>query len=247
MPRLMNDDMDNHKVAGGGGFQFSAVRPDKLGATEYTLVTIIMDVSGSVDGFKDELLKTKKAIIEACQKSPRADNLLVRDVAFNHNVEELHGFKQLNEIDVNDYEPYYPNGTTYLYGATYSGVASTIEYGKLLVDQDFDVNGAVYIITDGLNNIDGVEPKDIKDLIMQSKKDEDGIESMITILVGLGDDTNVSRALTRFKDEANLTQFVDVGEATPGKLAKLAQFVSQSISSQSQSLGSGSASVPLNF
>ena len=35
---------------------------------------------------------------------------------------------------------------------------------------------------------------------------------------------------------------IDVGDATPRKLAKLAAFVSQSISSQSQALGTGGPS-----
>jgi hypothetical protein len=36
-----------------------------------------------------------------------------------------------------------------------------------------------------------------------------------------------------------------MGNVTPGKLAKLAQFVSKSISSQSQALGTGGASQPV--
>ena len=45
--------------------------------------------------------------------------------------------------------------------------------------------------------------------------------------------------------EAGLTQYVSIGKATPGKLAKFAQFVSQSISSTSAALGSGAASQPI--
>ena len=47
--------------------------------------------------------------------------------------------------------------------------------------------------------------------------------------------------------EAGLSQFVDAGDATPQRLAKLAQFVSQSISLQSRALGSGAPSQPLTF
>jgi len=49
----------------------------------------------------------------------------------------------------------------------------------------------------------------------------------------------VTTALKNFSDQARLNQFVDAGEATAQKLAKLAAFVSRSITSQSQALGSG--------
>ncbi len=72
------------------------------------------------------------------------------------------------------------------------------------------------------------------------------------VLIGLFDPkdshaTQVKGYLKIFKDEAEIDQYVDAGDATPTKLAKLAEFVSQSISSQSQSLGSGGPSQNLNF
>jgi len=53
--------------------------------------------------------------------------------------------------------------------------------------------------------------------------------------------------LEQFKNEAGIDQFVSIGEATPAKLAKLADFISRSISSTSQALGTGNASQPLTF
>ena len=58
---------------------------------------------------------------------------------------------------------------------------------------------------------------------------------------------DVERALDRFFKEAALTQKIDVGAATPEALAKLGNFVSESISSQSQALGTGAPSQALNF
>jgi hypothetical protein len=52
--------------------------------------------------------------------------------------------------------------------------------------------------------------------------------------------------LQDFKDKAGITQYVSLGRATPGRIAKLAQFVSQSISSTSAALGTGVPSQPIN-
>jgi hypothetical protein len=57
----------------------------------------------------------------------------------------------------------------------------------------------------------------------------------------------VKKALDRFHKDTNLSQFVDIGDATAGKLAKLANFVSESVSSQSRALGTGAPSQTLNF
>ncbi len=252
MPKLMaQDDTQVINIAGPGTFQFSAVRIENLGATEYTLATIVCDISGSVMRFADELLNCIKAIVEACQKSPRAENLLLRLLLFNDDLVEIHGFVNLQDIDINSYDPLDPDNMTALFDATYDAVSATLEYSKRLVDQDFDCNGAVYIITDGMDNRSSMSPRSIKDKIEDAMAKEE-IESIVTVLVALHDPNQrmngeVRNALDRFHKDANLSQFVDIGDATSGKLAKLANFVSESVSSQSQALGSGAPSQALNF
>lgn len=63
---------------------------------------------------------------------------------------------------------------------------------------------------------------------------------MISVLIGVNTaNPSMVRNLKLLKDNAGMTHFIDAGEATKDKLAKLAAFVSQSISSQSQSLNTG--------
>lgn len=231
---------------GGSNFSFSATRIDNLGSTEYTLVTNVTDISISVCPYAHLLLSMKKAIVEACKKSPRSDNLMLRDLTFNTKLQEIHGFKLLSSINPDDYLPLSPYGYTALVDATYSAIGATLTYAKTLIDQDFDVNGCIYISTDGEENSSTLDISAIKNQIAECRKKEN-IESLQVILIGLTSDAQISKALQDFKDEAGLDEYIDVGDVTPQKLAKLAQFVSTSISSQSQSLGSGSASKPLTF
>ena len=252
MPRLMataDDQIIN--TPGPGNFQFSAVRIEDLGATEYTLVTIVCDISGSVMSFSNELLTCIKTIVEASQKNPRSENLLLRLITFNQDICEIHGFKNLSDIDVSTYEPLHPDGFTALYDASYDAIGATLEYSKRLVEQDFDCNGAVYIITDGMNNRGTMTPSSIAKKCSDALKNED-IESLVTILIGLHDPNShwsreVVKHLEDFKADAGLTEFVDVGDATVQKLAKLANWVSESVSSQSQALGTGAPSQSLSF
>lgn len=249
MPKLMGDEdkMQVMKVAGAGAFQFSAIKPANLGASEYTLVTIACDVSGSVETFRKELLEAVKAVVRACQKNPRSENLMLRLVSFNHNLMEVHGFLPLNSINPDDYKDLDCDGSTALYDAVFSSVGATTTYSESLIAQDYNVNGAIYIITDGMDNASGETRKRIKEQIAKSKKAE-VIESLITVLVGVNTgDGQCKDYLEKFKDEAGLTQFVDIGDATPQRLAKLGGWVSKSISSQSQALGTGGPSQSLTF
>ncbi len=245
MPRF--NDMQNIQLPGAGNFQFSAIRPDKLGATEYTLVTIVVDVTSSVAAFSRELLECVKSVIGACQNSPRADNLMVRLLAFNDSRQEIHGFVPLNKIDPAGYKPLVCSGSTALYDAVYDAVAATNAYAKTLFSQDFDVNAAIYIITDGMDNCSSLRPNAIADQVRKAMKQE-YLDSLITVLVGVDTrDAGVSAHLQLFQTDAQLSQFVDIADADAGNLAKLGRFVSHSISLQSQALGSGNGAQSLSF
>lgn len=246
MPKFINDEnMENLPVV-GSSFNFSAIRPEKLmGTSEYTLVTIVTDRSGSVIPYAKELLDAIKTAVTSCKASPRAENLLVRLVTFSTNVTEVHGFVKLNDIITDDYEAIQCGGGTSLFDATYESIGATLGYAKKLYTQDFDVNGIVFIITDGSDNCSTMTATGVGSLLDKVVMDEE-IESLITILIGVNAGS-YRRSLEDFKDLANLSQYVDVGDANEKNLAKFAKFVSKSVSSQSQSLGTGGPSQLLTF
>ena len=65
MPRF-DDNMEINNT-GNANYQYSAVKIDKLAgeSSEFTLVSIVIDITGSVFDFADELLLTMKSIIKA--------------------------------------------------------------------------------------------------------------------------------------------------------------------------------------
>lgn len=242
--KLFGDDM---QVAQVGNFQFSGARPERLGSTEYTLVTMVTDKTGSIRDFAGDLLLMKRAIVEACAKSPRRDYLMLRDVEFNTQPDEVHGFAELRTIDASQYVKPNCGGLTNLYDATFLAVAATNEYAKMLAEQEFLVNAIVFVTTDGDDTGSAHTPASVAKEMARGVQNE-WLESLNVVLVGVNvTDPRCAAALTKFKAEAGLTQYVDVGEATPQRLAKLADFVSRSISSQSQSLGTGGPSQALVF
>ncbi len=243
MPR-MNDNTDEYSFGGSSNFKFSGVRTEHLTASEYTLVNIGVDVTGSTGGFSQELRNCLIAAVQSCKKSPRSDNLLLRVYLFSSiyagGIHEIHGFKPLAEIDPNDYPQLDSNGMTPLYDAAYSAVGSINSYAKALYDDEFMSNAISFIITDGADNDSAMGPMAVRKEV-ESALTAEFLESHIIVLIGI----NVAQyraQLEHFQKEAKLDKFIDAGDATPSKLAKLAEFVSQSVSSQSQSLGTGGPS-----
>jgi uncharacterized protein YegL len=137
-------------------------------------------------------------------------------------------------------------GMTALYDATMAAVSATNAYAKTLADAEFGANAIVFVITDGDDNASAsYGPKDIAREIAAGVKAE-VLESIRVVLIGVNA-AQYRQQLEVFAAAADIDQYVDAGDATPGKLAKLAQFVSKSISCQSQSLGTGGPSQALVF
>lgn len=245
MPLLNVEDMDTATI-GGSNFQFSGAKIDSLGATEYTLVTIACDVSGSVYGFKSEMEQAISSVVQACSKSPRADYLLLRLVVFNSRLDEVHGFKQLQDCSPNDYLGILNvGGCTALFDAAFNAAEATNQYAKNLTDQDFDVNGIVVVITDGCDNGSSFNESKVRQALEDSTRKE-YMESMLSILVGVGLGA-ADQYMQSFKTNAGFDQYVGLADADAATLSKLANFVSKSVSAQSQSLGTGGASQALTF
>ncbi len=235
----------------GSGFQFSGATIDNLEASEYTLVTIALDETGSISGKEAEIEDMLKAAVGACFSSPYSNNLLIRVIRFGsqynrqngNGVNEIHGFKPLSEIDLNAYPALKGVGMTPLYDAVFSSVGAMNTYAESLVDLDFAVNGISFIITDGGENAStGAGVNDVRRELEKSVTGEI-MESHLSILIGIDNGyDNTKQKLADFQRDAGMNQFIWAGEATKGKLAKLAEFVSQSISSTSQALGTGGPS-----
>ncbi len=234
--------MQGYKL--GGNFTFTAKRIEKLGATEYTLVTIALDETGSVSGFEAELQAMLVQAVESCKRSPRSDNLLVRVLYFSSKypkgLSEIHGFKPLSEIDTSLYPVPSPGGMTPLCDATYSGIGAMNTYGKDLFAQDYLVNGIGFVITDGGENASTATMDMVK---QEFKKAVSGecLESLVSVLIGVNAQSCRS-LLEAFARDAGFDKYIDAGDANERNLAKLAAFVSQSVSSQSQSIGTGGPS-----
>lgn len=229
-------------------FGFSRQRLADFQASEYTLVELHIDCSGTMAGFESQVEVVIQNVIEACRRSPRAGNLLVRVVLFASGINEVHPYKLLKEIRSDEYSGVIRcGGMTSLRDTTRDMFSSIASSAKTMRDADYEVNAIGFVITDGEDTSSTSGPQQV----MQACKDlvaSEVVDSYRSIIISINNaDPRFHSAMQQFASQCGFDQVVDVGNATPAALAKLGDFVSQSISSQSSSLGTGAPSQPVTF
>lgn len=247
MPVLNEERMETRSIP-NGHYGYSTMRLEDLGASEYTLVTIVNDASGSVAGFCGAMEKALGSIVQACKMSPRSNNLLLRLVTFNDRLSETHGYKLLDQCRPADYAGILsPGGSTALYDAAENAVAAAAAQGRQMKDAGYSVNGIVFVMTDGMDNASHLAIPQLRHTLEQGVQDSH-LESLVSVLIGVNvRDRGVSDYLKQLYADAGFTQYIELERADASTLARLADFVSRSISAQSQSLGTGGPSRPLTF
>jgi hypothetical protein len=233
----------------GGNFGFTGMQiGDPTMAMEQTLYSLAVDESGSTLPFRTQMSGCTQEIIKSLRHSPRADNLMFRLTHFGTGIREIHGFKTLQKCNVGDYANVFSNaGRTELYDATLDIAEATRIYAEKLANERYMSNGVLVVLTDGCDYGSVHTPKDVQQSFEQMVQGE-MLESLMTILIGVNiEDDHVKSELETFKDKAGFNQFITVKDASEKTMAKIADFISRSVSSQSQALGSGGASQSLTF
>lgn len=251
------DEIQDISLQTASAFQFSAADPSQLtgASSKFTLATIAVDVSGSVSQFATTIEQLVAEIVRACQKDPAADSLMIRVVKFNHDVEEVHGFKLLGSVNPGDYKgKFYCGGSTALYDAMANSVESAVAYGKNLAASAYIANAVTFVVTDGAENASTTATS--PDVVARANEEAvkgEALESSQIILLGLTNDPSFGTYLEGVRKDCKCDKSMIIGSfsvggpnVNAGKIAKLVGFVSHSVSSTAQACGTGgpSKSIP---
>lgn len=247
MPLMSDNDVDGTPTK-ATHYGFSNININNLGADSYTLFGLILDKSGSVSVFAKTIEEAAKNVIRGCQNAPRADNMLVRMLCFNGKIDPIHDFKLLMDCAPDSYSDIIrAGGTTALYDASVDIIDSVANAGKDLLANDYKANGIVAIVTDG-EDVGSVHTAVSVKAALEKARRSECLESILTILIGVNiQDPTIGQKLKEFQAEAGIDQYIEIDKADPKTFAKVAGFIVASVSSQSQSLGTGSASKPIVF
>ena len=232
----------------GGNFGYKAVAVNDLLSSENTIVTGLVDESGSTSPWKRDIELCIKEIVKSLYHCPVADKLVYRHCHFDTTFKELHGFRPLKECKESDYDGCWAGGgQTALFKSECNVLHATLDYAKQQSALHFTVNALNFFVSDGENYLsspDHITPDDVKKANADCITSE-VLESLITIFIGVNPDDEIRRKLQEHCDYVGFTQFIPMEKANEKTLGQLAQWISKSIQSQSQHLGSGGPSQPL--
>lgn len=249
MPKF-TEDLEQHKV---GHFGFSAVSIDDLESSGYTLATIVCDRSGSTSGFQDAMEAALKSSVEALRKHPNSESIMVRVLTIDSECEEQHGFIPLPDVDTDRYDGMLAaRGMTCLFDGCVNGAQAASQYGRQLLQDRYNANGILIVITDGMNNAGKFAAESdvshVKKAFDDTKLTE-CLESFTTVLIAVNvENIGVGAGLRKFHADAGFTaDMIELKDASPATIAKIGEFITDSVSSTSTSLGTGAASQSIKF
>ncbi len=206
---------------------FGNFNPDEIEVDETINAVFLIDVSGSVAAYVQDLNLAFNEFTESMQKSHIADKLLVSIIEFNHVINVINGFMPVENIKTMDFSKKI-GGMTALYDAVYAGLKNALDYRNNLENSGVETKTILYVITDGGDNSSQTAPHVIKKIIGDLKKDERNMFSFSSVLFGIGNEADFRQA----QQEMGIEHLAQIG-ISGEEIKKMIGFISQSISSVS--------------
>ncbi|OGI16597.1 MAG: hypothetical protein A3J63_01985 [Candidatus Moranbacteria bacterium RIFCSPHIGHO2_02_FULL_40_12b] len=213
---------------------------DDIQATDVTLLTLVVDDTGSLAHLIDSVIEGQNQLLEAIRNSKQKDNILLALWKFDADSKLVHSYVPVGQATKLDRRNYRASGSsTALNDAWMNAMASNIAYAQMLRSSGTPVKNIAVVITDGQDNDSRRYraadcAKVNKDLLKS--------EQFILAFVGMGQtaaDETQFRLIAEemgFPDGAILTV-----DSTPSEIRKIFNMISQSAIRASQKAVSAAA------
>ncbi len=206
------------------GLNFTNFDPANIQVSETINVVFVIDKSGSVISYVDDLNNVLNEFLHELQKSHVSDRVMASVIEFSDKVEVKSAFHPL--VDIDDFN-IRPCGMTNLYGATLAGLENALAYKEEQENNGLTAKTLVFIITDGCDN-QGVNPDLVKQKINEIYKNEMNSFSFSVIMFGLGNETEFDSAREAMGIKPEM--LAKLGTSAK-ELRKMVGFISSSVSS----------------
>lgn len=206
------------------GLNFTNFDPANISVSETINVVFIIDKSGSVSAYNDDLNNILNEFLHELQKSHVSDRVLASVIEFNQDIDVKSAFHPI--VDVKDFNVK-PYGMTNLYGAVLAGLENAVAYKDEQANNGLTSKTLVFVITDGEDNC-GVNPDLVKNKIAEIYKDEMNSFSFSVIMFGLGNEADFDKARENMGIKPQMLAKLGT---TAKELRKMVGFISSSVSS----------------
>ena len=146
---------------------------DNLATNEVTLAMNIIDMSGSMHPYANDLIRAyNDDYLAAMGQSTAADDILVSTILFDDQVQLLHGYLNLADVPPLDRRAYHPSGSTALYDAVANGLTNMVLYAQQLRRAGVMVRCIVIVYSDGDDNASKQSAADVRRAVRDLLKHE---------------------------------------------------------------------------
>lgn len=223
--QIMVANLDAVALAGCQGTEIDLIPED-----EVTLVSVIHDGSGSMDGARDVVVQSYEGLLDALRGSKKAESIFISDWIFNTQSDLVHDYLPVEQAPNLD-NSYFPNGGTALYDTVLKGLSGIVAYGQQLRSNGVRTKNVVVVFSDGEDNSSRVTSTEVRKVTKALLSQETFILAYVGFTTyGMMDEAEVQR----LADEIGFNDVIAVG-TSPSEIRKIFQQVSDSIIQVSQS------------
>lgn len=199
---------------------------------------ILIDKSGSMWKCVDAVLKGYTEMLDALRGSAITRNRAhyVCPYMFDTEVRKLHGPEMLStkpgrdNVAVLTEDIYRPSGETALYKTLYYALQDMLALYNACREEGTSPKFSISLISDGVDNIGGVDPADIRSLISELRK---GVLKS-SVVVGLLNDSFDIKKLNELREKIGFEEMLDCSQADPREIRRKFIMASQSSVARTQ-------------
>lgn len=217
--------MDEFNFMSSMGLNFTNFNPENIQVSETINVTFVIDKSGSVSGYVDDLNNILNEFLHELQRSHVSDRVMLSVVEFNENIDVKSAFHPIADVKDFNVQPY---GLTNLYGATLAALENAVAYKEEQENNGLTSKSLVFIITDGLDNVHATDASNIAKKLRDIYTNEMNSFSFSVIMFGLGNEADFDTARNAMGIKPEM--LAKLGTSAK-ELRKMVGFISSSVSS----------------
>ncbi len=197
------------------------------------MFTGVIDKSPSISSYVDAMnTAMSEVFMNEMKNSHRKDDIIIKAIFFNENVEHKSGFLPIVNLKDDYLETQGSGSGTALYQAVLEALEGAIQYRNDLEAQGIDVRTNITIITDGIDNSSHPQAaKKVRDIVEQLRTNEGWINSFTITMIGVGRDTDFEGACRDMGLDP--TKCLSKIGTSAAEIRKQIGVVSQSVSSSS--------------
>jgi hypothetical protein len=196
---------------------------DALDAADATLVSVVLDMSGSMEPHRDAVIEAYNQMLRALGAAKGASQILASAWAFSDAPALLSSYESALAKPKLTRTVYAPNGSTALYDTVLAAMTGLVAYGERLWDEGVPTRRVLFVLSDGEDNASKRTAPELRTAATALARQE----AYTLAYAGFGGDHVAQAAAIGFP------HVISVG-ATDGELRKIFRQVSESVLSVSR-------------